>query len=125
LTRRRWLLAGTIILAVAQTCFWLIGMWIALHLVGWLVSVPLTLGLSIGAGLNVLALVVFLTRRRAWGTPAFVAVQVGNVLFSLAASVLVSPTWLLLGVAPAVATLMLHLLQRRADPVTPSNRPPC
>jgi hypothetical protein len=111
------LLAGTIVLAVAQCCFWLIGMWIALHLVGWLVSGPLTVGLSIGAGLNVLALVAFVTNRRTWGTPAFVAVQVSNVLFSLAASVLVSPAWLVLGAAPALATLILHLLLRRADPL--------
>jgi hypothetical protein len=112
---RRWLLIATVTLAAAQCCFWLIGAWIGLHLVGWLVSVPLTVSLCIGASLNVLALPVFLLKRGSWGTPVFAAVQVGNILFSLVAAVLVSPAWSLLGAAPALGTLFVRLLLGRAE----------
>lgn len=112
---RRWLLIAAVTLAAAQCGFWLIGAWIGLHLVGWLVTVPLTVSLCIGASLNVLALLAFLLKRGSWGTRAFAAVQVGNILFSLVAAMLVSPAWSLLGAAPALATLFVQLLLSRAE----------
>jgi hypothetical protein len=112
---RRWLLVGIVVLAAAQCGFWLIGAWSAWSVGSWLSSLQFAIALSIGAGLNVLALLAFLIRRWEWGRVLLPAVQVGNVLFALVASATVSPAWLLLGAAPAVATLLLILLRRKAN----------
>jgi hypothetical protein len=117
--RRRWLLAGTIVLAAAQCGSWLFDTLIAWSAAGWLVSTLLALELTIGAGLNILGLLAFLLRGWGFSRSAFPAVQVGNILFSVGASVVISPVWLLLGAAPALATLILFFLFRRED-VTPT-----
>ena|ERR1700694_2923125 len=118
--RRRWLLAGTIVLATAQCGSWLFDALIAWSAGGWLVSTLLALELTIGAGLNILGLLAFLLRGWGFSRSAFPAVQVGNVLFSVGASLLISPAWLLLGAAPAIATLILYFLFRRADATAPA-----
>lgn len=106
-------------LATAQ-CFDLMsGAAIAWSARGWLVDPRFALGLWVGAGLNLVGLVAFLFRRLRWGRPALAAVQVGNVLFSLAASVLVSPVWFLLGTVPASITLILILALRKTEAPRP------
>jgi hypothetical protein len=47
--------------------------------------------------------------------PILGAVQVGNILFSLAASVAVSPAWLLFDAAPALVILILVLAFQRSE----------
>jgi hypothetical protein len=72
--------------------------------------------MTVGAVVNALALIVFAMRRRPWSELALAAAQVGNILFSLVASLAVSPAWLLLGAAPALATLILIVvLQTHGD----------
>jgi hypothetical protein len=115
--RRRWLFVGIIVLAIAQCFDWISGAAIAWSASGWLVDPRFALGLWVGAGINLLGLVAFLFRRLRWGTPALAAVQLGNIIFSLAAAVLVSPVWLLFGTAPAAITLVLILvLQKKEAP---------
>jgi hypothetical protein len=115
-TRRRWLLAGTITLAAALSAFWIIGASIASSICcGWLVSRDFAIALSVGAAVNVLGLLAFLIRRQSWGMPILGAIQVGNILFALAASVAVSPAWLLFDAAPALVILVLALLYQRSE----------
>jgi hypothetical protein len=73
------------------------------------------IALSVGAILNVLGLLAFAIRSRSWGTPTLGAVQVGNILFALAASVAVSPAWLLTDAAPALVILILVIAFRRSE----------
>lgn len=119
-TDRRWLLIGTLVLAAAQCGFWILGAVVGRSVGPWITPPLLAVSLSIGAVINVLALLAFLVRRWAWGRPAFAVVQAGNVLFSLAASVAVSPAWLLLGALPALLTLTLFFLYRRASASKPA-----
>ncbi|TMC72466.1 MAG: hypothetical protein E6J18_05045 [Chloroflexi bacterium] len=114
MTRRRWLLVGTITPAAALSAFWIFGVLIGWSACCWLTPMWLAIAMTVGAALNVLGLVVFLIRRRSWGTPILGAVQVANILFALAASVAVSPAWLLLDGAPALVILILVLVFQRS-----------
>ena len=72
--------------------------------------------MTVGAVVNALALIIFAMRRRPWSELALAASQVGNILFSLVASLAVSPAWLLLGAAPALTNLILMVvLQTHGD----------
>ncbi len=102
-------------LAGAQCLSWASDAAIAWSARGWLVDSRFALALWVGAGLNLLGLLAYLVRRLRWGRSALAAVQVGNILFSLAASVVVSPVWLVLDTAPALVTLILILALRRTD----------
>ncbi len=93
----------------AWSIFWVLIGWIVCC---WLVRMDFVSAASIVAVLNVLGLVAFAIRGRSWGAPALVGVQVGNILFALAASVAVSPAWLLTDAAPALVILILVLLFR-------------
>jgi hypothetical protein len=105
---------GTITLAATLSAWWIIGAWITWSVCcGWLVSMDFAIALSVGAALNVFGLLAFVIRSRSWGTSTLGAVQLGNVLFALAASVAVSPAWLV-DVAPALAIFILVLLFRRS-----------
>jgi uncharacterized membrane protein len=115
MTRRRLLLAGTIAVAGALCLFWIGGAWIGWSICCWLISMNFALALTVGAAVNVFGLLAFLVRRQRWGIRILGAVEVGNILFALAASVLVSPTWLWLDAAPAAVTLILIFALARAD----------
>jgi hypothetical protein len=116
LTRRRWLLAGTIALAAALSAFWIIGATIAWSVCcGWLVSLTFVIALTIGASVNVLGLLAFVVLSKTSSTPILGAVQVGNILFALVASMAVSPAWLLFVAAPAVVILILAIVFRRFE----------
>jgi hypothetical protein len=82
---------------------------------GWIIKESTAVVLWVGSGLNLIGLLVFSFRRLRWSTSTIAAVQMGNILFSLAASVTLSPAWLLLGTAPALVTLILILALRRTD----------
>ena len=109
--RGRWLFAATIILAATLSAFWIFGAWIGWSACCWLVRMDFAIALAIGAVLNVLGVVAFVIRSRGWGTPTLGAVQIGSILFALAASVAVSPAWLVFDGAPALVILLL-LFQR-------------
>jgi hypothetical protein len=117
LTRRRWLFAGTITLAAALTAFWLFDAVIGWSVCcGWLIRPGFVIALSTGAALNVFGLLAFAIRGRSWGMPTLGAVQVGNILFALAAALVVSPAWLLFDAAPALVILILVVLLKRFEP---------
>ena len=120
MTRRRLLTAVTITLAAALTAWLVVGAWIARSACCWLSPTWLVTGLFVVAGLNTAAMVVLLVSRSRWGLVVLAGVEVGNLVFSLAASVAVSPAWLPLGAAPAlvVAVLLFVLLrpQRAGSP---------
>jgi hypothetical protein len=65
------------------------------------------IALAIGAVLNPLGVQAFAIRSRGWDTPTLGAVQAGSILFALAASVAVSPAWLVFGGAQALVMLVL------------------
>lgn len=121
MTRRRLVFLAAVALAAAQSLDWIVGAWTGWSagewlappwLAGgaageWLAPLWLVIALTVGAVANVLALIVFVMRRRAWGDRALAAAQVGNILFSLVALLAVSPAWLLFIAVPALATLIL------------------
>jgi hypothetical protein len=114
LTRRPLAFAGTVVLAAALSAWSIFGALVGWRVCcGWLISIDFAIALSVGAALNVFGLLALVIRSRSWGASALGAVQVGNVLFALAASVAVSPAWLA-DTAPAVAILVLVLLFRRS-----------
>jgi hypothetical protein len=113
--RGRWLSAVIVILAAAYTAwsiFWVLVGWMVCC---WLIRMDFVTAASIVAVLNLLGLFAFAKRGRSWGTPALIGVQVGNILFALAASVAVSPAWLLTDAAPALVILVLVLLFQRSQ----------
>jgi hypothetical protein len=106
-TRRQLLLLATFTLAAVQCFVWIFG-----ALIGWSVCcfrTPLWLAISmtVGALVNAVALIAFAMQRRTWGELALAIAQVANIVFSLVASLTVSPVWLLSDAAPALATLIL------------------
>ena len=112
--RERLLLIGAVALATAQSLFWIFG-----AVIGWSVCCSITprwlaIAMTVGAVVNTLSLIVFATRRGVWGVRALGAAQVGNILFSVVASLAVSPAWLLFDALPALATLSLLVVLLRA-----------
>jgi hypothetical protein len=116
-TRRRLVLIGTVALAAAQCLFWVFGAVIGWSVCCWLTPMWLAIAMTVGAVVNALGLIVFAARRRVSGELALGAVQVGNILFSIVASLAVSPAWLLTGAVPALATLGLVVVLLRARDV--------
>ena len=64
-------------------------------------------------GVNVIALLAFLLRRRGWSWWLLTAVQTGDLVTSLLAALLLSPTWWLI-TGGAALTLTLRFLFARA-----------
>jgi hypothetical protein len=115
LKRGRWLFAGITILATAFCAweiFWALLAWM---LCCGLVRMDLAIGTSVLAVVNVFGLVAFAIRPRSWGAPTLIAVQVGNILFALAASVAVSPAWVLTDGAPALVILIVLIVFQRSE----------
>jgi hypothetical protein len=108
------LLIGTVALAAAQCLNWIFGALIGWSACCWLTPMWLAIAMTVGAVVNAFGLIVFTTRRRVWGELALGAVQVGNILFSIVASLAVSPAWLLFGAGPALATLSLVVVLLRS-----------
>lgn len=118
------LLAGVIVLAVAQCLLWLLDAVLSWEFRGLLLdsasaqvayNARFAIAVGAGAAINLIGLAFFLLRRQGPGVLVLTAVQVGNVLFSIYAAISVSAAWLLLGAAPAVATFVLLVLMRRMD----------
>jgi hypothetical protein len=107
------LFAVAVSLATVQCLFLIWGTLIGWSACCWLTPIWLAVAITVGAILNALALIVFALRRPVWGELAVGAAQVANVLLSLVASVAVSPGWLLLGAAPALAILILVVMLQR------------
>src|SRR6267143_1703427 len=116
------LLAGVIVLAVAQCTLWLLDALLSWEFRGLLLdsasdqvafNARFAIAIVVGAAINLIALAAFLLRRQGPGELVLTAVQVGNLLFSIYAAISVSAAWLLLGAAPAVATFVLLVLRRR------------
>jgi hypothetical protein len=107
------LFLGALTLAAAQCLDWTFGAWIGWSAGEWLTPLWLAVALTVGAVVNALALIVFVMRRRGSGEQTLAVAQVGNILFSVVASLAVSPAWLLLDAAPALATLILVLMLQR------------
>jgi len=114
LTRERLLLIGTLALATTQCLFWIFGALIGWSACCWLTPMWLAVAMTVGGVVNALGLIVFVMRRRVWGELALGTAQVGNILFSIVASLAVSPAWLLFGVGPALATLSLVVMLLRS-----------
>jgi hypothetical protein len=115
LKRGRWLFAGITILATAFCAleiFWALLAWM---LCCGLVRMDLAIGTSALAVVNVFGLVAFAIRLRSWGAPILIAVQAGNILFALAASVAVSAAWLLTDAAPASVILIALIVFQRSE----------
>ncbi len=113
-TRQRLLIIGTVALAAAQCLFWIFGAVIGWSACCWLTPMWLAIAMTIGAVVNALGLIVFATRRRVWSELALGTAQVGNILFSIVASLAISPAWLLFGAAPALAALSLVVVLLRS-----------
>ena len=122
-TRTRWLIPGTIALAVAQCVLWLFLAYAMWSVRGLLLppSSPqegdnsrFALALLAIAGINCLAVIVYLSRRSRYGSVALAAVQLVNVGAALWASIgRDNFGWLLLGAPLAAITLLFLLLIRR------------
>jgi hypothetical protein len=95
---RRWLLVGTVVLAVAQCALWLFSasvMW-SLRNLGFPAyqaehNARFALALFVVAAINALAVIAFLGRRRERGWLVLAAVQLGNIPSRLATEVSVRP----------------------------------
>ena len=109
---RRLVLLATVTLASVLTAWWIVGALVGLSIGRWLAPLPLVVDESIAAVVNVAALAVYVARRAAW---VLVVSQIANVIFSVVAAVLFSPTWLLFATAPALVALALALLLRGMD----------
>ena len=81
MTRRRCLLFGVITVVIAQFLDWLAGAWIAWSVCCVFVYQQTEVAVSVGAVLNLLALLAFVVRRTGWGRAALTGAQVGNVIF--------------------------------------------
>lgn len=112
-TRQRLLFVGALSLVAVQCLFWIFGEQVGWSACCWITPKWLAIAITVGAVVNVLALIVLALRRPAWGEPAVGAAQVVNILFSLVASVAVSPAWLLFGAVPALTTLILIVVLQR------------
>jgi hypothetical protein len=113
-TRERLLLIGIVTLATAECLFWIFGALVGWSVCCWLTPMWLAIAMTVGAVVNTLGLIAFATRRRVWGARALEAAQVGNILFSIVASLAVSPAWLVFDAVPALATLSLLVVLLRA-----------
>ena len=127
MTRRQWLLAGIIGLALAQCAVWFFAAGIAWSFRDLMVRpgsaaaasrTRFAIALSIGLGVNLIALVVFLFRRQGWGRLLLVAVQAANVVFSLWLMAAIGFDWLdaFLFTVPAAATLAMLFAFRSTEP---------
>ena len=113
--RRRLLTMVTITFATVLAVWLVIGAWIARSACcsispDWLATI-----LFVIAGLNVAALAALVIWRSRRALIALAGVEVGNIIFSLAASGAVSPAWLLFGAIPAGVTALLLLLLLRSE----------
>ena len=117
MTRTRLLLLGAVFLAVTVTLWLLAGVWIAWSACCWLSPAWLVIGVTLMASLNLAALLFALITRSALGLWVLAGIEIGNIVFSLAASVAVSPAWLF-DIAPESAILvMLVFWLARSKPV--------
>jgi hypothetical protein len=123
LTHTRWLFAASVILGAALSAWLIFGAVIGWSVCcGWLTSIGFVIATSVGAAVNVVGLLAFVTRRRTWGAQTFAAVQAGNILFALVASVTVSLAWLPLDAGPALLILILVFLVMRTRPLPDHGR---
>ena len=121
---------GIVGLAVVQVLFWSFFAIVAWGLRNWLVD-PLSaeavgnthfaLALFTLAALNVIAVAASLLVTRRWAWMVLGAVQLGNVLFAVFATVTKgSLAWSVLAAAPAVVTLVLMRQLVRTEATTPA-----
>ena len=120
--RDRWLLIGTIVVAIAQCGWWILGGWVLWDVRGLMlqpdspyiaVNARFALAVLVVAAINVFGLVAFLLRPAGWGGLLLIAVLLGNIGFSAGMWVYKNDIgWFLLGAVPATMTLVLLLLQR-------------
>ena len=120
---------GIVGLAVAQVLFWLLFAIVAWGLRNWLIdpssaeavgNTHFALALFAVSGLNVIAVAASLLGTRRWAWMTLGAVQLGNVLFALFATVTKgSLAWSVLAAAPALVTLVLMRQLVRTEKTRP------
>lgn len=120
--RRRWLVVATVTLAAALAAWLAVGAWIATSVCCWLSPAGLGLGLGVLAGLNAICLVAFLAGRPRWrhGTALLAGVEVGNVVFFVAAAVAISSAWLLEAGVAGITAVLVVLVDRSRRASLPS-----
>jgi hypothetical protein len=121
---RRWLQLGAVVLALGQCGWWIISAWMVWYFRGLMLdpsspqiadNARFALALLAVAAINIGALIGFLVRPMRWGGLVLTAVLLGNIAFSLWASVSRDNfAWLLLGGVPAAVTLVVVLLFRKS-----------
>jgi hypothetical protein len=125
-TGRRWLLVAVLVLAIVQCVLWLVSavvMWSIRNLAlpqtslqgGYNARFALAL-LAVGV-INVFAVIFYMRRRTGRTGKLLAAVQAGNILVSLWASIDRNNNfgWLLIDGVPAAVTLLLLYGLRRAE----------
>jgi hypothetical protein len=121
MTRRRWLMAGTVAIVTIECLIWYIGaeiLWSTRNLIVGAGSVEavkhaqFARAVLAGTVANAIALVVFMLGSRRWGWWVLLGVQLCDLLVTVVAALRVEQTWWLLSFL-AVLTLCLLLLLRR------------
>jgi hypothetical protein len=121
---RRWLHLVTVVVAVALCGWWTLGGWAMWSFRGFMLepsspeiadNTRFAVALISVAAINIAALIGFLVRPLRWGGLVLAAALLGDIAFSLWASVSRDNiAWLVLGGAPAAVTLVLVLLFRKS-----------
>jgi hypothetical protein len=125
---RRWLLTGVVTVALAECVLWYVA-----ASIGWATRdifvgsgapqaaarARFALALFAGAGINVVALVSFLVRRRGFGWWLLVAIEIGNLAVSLVEAVVRDAAWWLSAALAALALGLLFGLRRLAEASVP------
>lgn len=118
----RWLRLVTVVVALAQCGWWTLSAWLLWNFRGLMLepsspqiadNARFAVTVLVVAAVNIAALIGFVIRPFRWGGLLLAAVMLGNIAFSVWASVYRDNiAWLVLSGAPAAVTLVVVLLLR-------------
>ena len=126
MTRLRLRRLGIIVLVIVQCLVWLVAASVAWSFRDLMVgagspeaanNARFAIAYVGGAAINGIALVPFLLRRRGWGWLLLMAVQITDVVVTMAEGLLISGWWWLITVVAGLTIAFLYLFRRTAEPI--------
>ena len=125
MTRPQLLRLGIVVLVVVQCLDWLVAGSIVWSFRDLMVgtgspeaadNARFAIAIFAGAAINGIALVPFLLRQRGWGWFLLIAVQIADVVVTLADSLLISEWWWLITIVAGLTIGFLYLFRRASAP---------